>query len=114
MDISVSTHPVVEEVIRAKANVALRDFRRLTREKFAAQLASFQPCPEGHTRTWMNVYHSGHWHTAGKPGAFDFHGGDNYRTWEGAIDAIERPHLYICTAPIDLPTSVLQDHCVVE
>ena len=49
---------------------------------------------------YINVYRSGFWHKAGKAGAFDRHAGDIYPDSDSAVDAIEQPHLYVATVPV--------------
>lgn len=50
---------------------------------------------------FVNIYRSGHWHKPGKPGAYDVHGGDVYATAMAAFNAIEQPHLYLTTVPVE-------------
>ena len=33
---------------------------------------------------WINIYRSGHWHTPGKPGAYNRHGAEVYPSKEDA------------------------------
>lgn len=49
---------------------------------------------------WVNVYRSGFFHTAGKPGAYDRHPGDIYETEAAAIADIHPRSHYIATVPI--------------
>lgn len=63
---------------------------------------------------WMNVYRSGHFHKAGKPGAFDRHAGDFYATEEAArADIAPRSH-YVATVPISWPDDVIAANPVSE
>lgn len=49
---------------------------------------------------WINIYKSGVYHTTGKPGAYDRHGGDVYGTYDAAILAIEPKSHYLDTLPV--------------
>jgi hypothetical protein len=52
---------------------------------------------------YINVYRSGFFHTAGKAGTVDTHGGDIYTTREKAIEDINPVSHYIATVPIEYP-----------
>lgn len=49
---------------------------------------------------WINIYKSGVYHTPGKPGAFDRHGGDIYPDEIAARSAINPETHYLDTIPI--------------
>lgn len=49
---------------------------------------------------WVNIYKSGLYHTSGKPGAYDRHGGDVYATLDAAELAIHPRELYVTTLPL--------------
>lgn len=55
---------------------------------------------------FMNVYRSGHFHRAGKPGNFDRHGGDLYPDYASAVAAIEPASHYVATVPVSWPDYV--------
>lgn len=50
---------------------------------------------------WVNIYRSGFFHTAGKPGAYDRHPGDIYATEEAAFADIQPASHYIATVPVE-------------
>lgn len=52
-------------------------------------------------RGWLNVYRSGHYHRAGKPGMYDRHPGDIYETKEAALADISPASHYVATVPIE-------------
>lgn len=49
---------------------------------------------------WINIYKSGLYHSVGKPGAFDRHGGDVYATFDASQQAIHPQELYVATLPV--------------
>lgn len=49
---------------------------------------------------WINVYESGYYHRAGKPGAFDRHAGDIYADKDVAMREVDPVELYIDTVPV--------------
>lgn len=55
---------------------------------------------KGETHGYLNIYKSGRYHRAGKPGAYDRHGGDIYARLDDAIAAIDPPEYYITTIPV--------------
>ena len=52
---------------------------------------------------YINVYRSGFFHTAGKAGTVDTHGGDIYTTEAKAKEDIHPMSHYIATVPIEYP-----------
>lgn len=51
---------------------------------------------------WMNIYKSGYFHRAGKPGMYDRHPGDLYPTRESALADVDprAAHLYMTTVKV--------------
>lgn len=49
---------------------------------------------------YINIYRSGMWHDAGKPGAFDRHAGDIYPTRTAAEADIAPKAYYVTTVPV--------------
>lgn len=57
--------------------------------------------PEGVLHTgYMNIYKSGWFHRANKPGMYDRHPGDLYPTYDAAIADIEPKEMYVTTVPV--------------
>lgn len=56
---------------------------------------------------WINVYRSGYFHTCGKPGCPDIHGGDIYLDKDDAVKAIDPPSHYLGTVPVPLDEALL-------
>lgn len=56
---------------------------------------------------WINIYRSGFFHTAGKPGAYDRHPGDIYATECAARADISPASHYIATVPISWQEAVV-------
>lgn len=52
-------------------------------------------------RGYLNIYRSGVWHSCGKPGAFDRHGGDLYPTPQAAEAAISPRSHFIATVVVE-------------
>jgi hypothetical protein len=49
---------------------------------------------------WINIYRSGLYHVAGKPGAYDRHGGDIYPTKDLALKHMDDNQFYVTTISI--------------
>lgn len=49
---------------------------------------------------YVNLYRSGHFHRANKPGQFNVHPGDLYPTWEAAIADIDHSGVYFATVVV--------------
>lgn len=49
---------------------------------------------------WINIYQSGYWHPAGKPGAFNRHAGDIYPSLAEAIANIDPVSHYVDTVNV--------------
>jgi hypothetical protein len=49
---------------------------------------------------WQNIYKSGYYHRAGKPGMYDRHPGDLYPTREAAEADVEPPEFYVATVKV--------------
>lgn len=50
---------------------------------------------------YINIYRSGVYHSEGKAGAFNRHGGDVYATFEAATEAIHPASHYVDTLAIN-------------
>lgn len=56
---------------------------------------------------WINIYRSGFFHTAGKPGAYDRHPGDIYATEADARADISPASHYVATVPVSWQEAVV-------
>lgn len=57
-------------------------------------------------RFYVNLYHQGWYHRAGKPGCMSVHPGDLYPTEQAAVNDIDQDAPYFTTVPVDVPDSV--------
>lgn len=57
-------------------------------------------------RFYVNLYHQGWYHRAGKPGCMSVHPGDMYPTEQAALNDIDQDAPYLATVPVEVPETV--------
>lgn len=57
-------------------------------------------------QAWINLYISGYYHRAGKPGQYNVHPGDLYPTEEAAKLDIDPNAPYFATVPVTVPDGI--------